>query len=328
MKPITAPYPDVPGFIYGCTREIWEERGVGAKLARYYAEDCLVRAPSGLTTSMRGVAADTLATLHQFPDRELVGEDVIWDDGGDGSFLSSHRLISVMRHLGDGSFGPATGALVKSRIIADCWVERGVITEEWLVRDGAAFARSLGMAPRDLAARLCDQDRAAGRPVGFFTPAQDRVGRYRPVVADDPAVAIVVAAYAAIWGGNTPAAIRDFYFPGVAVALPGGDVANGVTELDRFVVGLLASIPDARLSIHGATVNREPERPVRVAVRWSLDGAHTGWGRFGAPSGAPVHVMGMSHVHVSAESITAEWFLIDEVSIWKQILSRTGERPG
>lgn len=138
MSLVTAPYPDVPSFIYGCTREIWEDRGVGEKLSRYYAPDCLVRAPTGLTTSMAGVAADTLATLHQFPDRELVGEDVIWEGYYDGSFLSSHRLISVMRHGGDGAFGPASGCLVKSRIIADCWVKDGVITEEWLVRDGAA----------------------------------------------------------------------------------------------------------------------------------------------------------------------------------------------
>ena len=130
MTPDTGIYEDVPSFILGCTHEIWEDRGVGTKLARYYAQDCIVRAPTGLTTSMAGVAADTLATLHQFPDRELVGEDVIWDDCGDGSFLSSHRLISVMRHTGDGAFGAATGALVKSRIIADCWVKDGIITWE------------------------------------------------------------------------------------------------------------------------------------------------------------------------------------------------------
>ena len=30
-------YDSVPDFIYGITREIWEERGIGAKLERYYA---------------------------------------------------------------------------------------------------------------------------------------------------------------------------------------------------------------------------------------------------------------------------------------------------
>lgn len=321
MRPNTGPYPDIPSFIYGCTREIWEERGVGEKLRRYYADDCLVRAPSGLTTSMAGVAADTLATLHQFPDRQLVGEDVIWEDGGDGSFLSSHRLISVMRHLGDGGFGPASGALVKSRIIADCWVEDGRITEEWLVRDGAAFARSLGLSPRALAERLVTEDRAAGRPVAFFTPEQDVTGRYRPRIADDPAVARVVQGYQAIWDGKTPATIREHYFEGAAVAPPGGDTANGWGEIHRFVVGVLASMPDARLTIHGAVVNREPERPVRVALRWALDGTHGGWGRWGEPTGAALHVMGLSHLHLTQGQITAEWFLIDEVSIWKQILA-------
>jgi predicted ester cyclase len=321
MTPVTDPYPDVPSFIYGCTREIWEQRGVGAKLRRYYAEDCLVRAPSGLTTSMDGVAADTLATLHQFPDRALVGEDVIWEDGGDGSFLSSHRLISVMRHGGDGSFGPASGALVKSRIIADCWVKDGRITEEWLVRDGAAFARALGLTPRALAERLVAQDLAAGRPVGFFTPDQDVAGHYRPRIADDPAAARAIAAYGAIWGDKTPAAIRDHYVEGAAVALPGGDTANGWAEIDRFAIGLLASMPDARLTIHGAVANRERERPVRVSLRWSLDGTHRGWGRWGEPTGAPLHVMGLSHLHLTQGRITAEWVLIDEVSVWKQILA-------
>ena len=28
-------YRDVPGFIYGITREIWEDRGIGGKLEKY-----------------------------------------------------------------------------------------------------------------------------------------------------------------------------------------------------------------------------------------------------------------------------------------------------
>ena len=47
--PNTLHYPDVPAFIYGITREIWEDRGVGGKLDKYYAPNCLVRAPTGLS---------------------------------------------------------------------------------------------------------------------------------------------------------------------------------------------------------------------------------------------------------------------------------------
>lgn len=318
--PITAPYATVPEYILGCTREIWEERGLGAKLQRYYSPDCLVRAPSGLTTSMAGVEADTLATLHQFPDRQLVGEDVIWKDLGSGDFLSSHRLISVMRHQGDGRFGTATGALVKSRIIADCWVHQGVITEEWLVRDTAAFARALGQAPRAFAAGRLLQDRALGRLPAVFTPAQDGPSRCVPTIADDPAALALVTAYRRIWGERATAAIREHYHAGCAVHVPGGETRNGHEDLDRFVIGYLAAFPDARLTLHDATVLREPEAPVRVALRWSLDGVHCGWGAFGPPSGASVHIMGLTHAHLTGRRIVCEWLQIDEVAIWCQIL--------
>jgi predicted ester cyclase len=324
MKPDTGPYASVPDYIYGITREIWEDRGIGEKLARYYADDCLVRAPTGLTTGMAGVAGDTLQTLHQFPDRQLVGEDVVWSNHGDGSFLSSHRLISVMRHGGAGRFGPASGRLVKSRIIADCWVKDGQVKEEWLVRDQAAFARCLGLEPHELAAQLLAQDRATGRRP-FFLPEHDRTGVCRPEIADDPAVAAYVEAYERILGGKSTAAVREHYSPGAAVAVPGGDWCNGHAEIDAFFVSYLASAPDAVLRIENAIVNRDEEQPPRVALRWSLSGTHAGWGRFGAPSGAPLYIMGMSHAHLVNGRIVAEWILVDEVSVWKQALVARGD---
>ena len=145
MKYQIGNYNDVPDFIYGITREIWEDRGIGGKIKSYYADDCLVRAATGIATDNLGVTAQTLQTLHQFPDRQLVGEDVIWSGYDDGSFLSSHRLISVMRHTGDGIYGKATGRVVRSRIIADCYCVDTQVKEEWLARDQAAFARCMGI---------------------------------------------------------------------------------------------------------------------------------------------------------------------------------------
>lgn len=320
MLPDTRPYADVPGFIYGCTREIWEDRGVGEKLERYYAPGCLVRSPAGMTTTMANVTRDTLATIHQFPDRQLVGEDVIWTDCGDGTFLSSHRLLSVMRHEGDGSYGPATGRLVKARVIADCWVKDSVVTEEWLVRDQGAIARCLGIEPRALAATQLAADVAAGNQP-FFTPEQDRPSRYTPRLSDDPAALLHRRALERLWGAKTPGAIRELYHAGAAVYLPGGDWANGHDDLDRALVGWLASFPDAVLTVDDLSCNRDPDRPPRTTARFSLRATHSGWGRFGQPTGAPVYLMGIAHAHVEAGRIAAEWLLFDEVPIWKQILS-------
>ena len=319
MTPNTLHYPDVPAFIYGITREIWEDRGIGGKLDVYYGADCLVRAPTGLTADNTGVLAQTMQTLHQFPDRQLVGEEVIWAGYDDGSFLSSHRLVSVMRHQGDGSYGQATNRVVKSRIIADCWVVNGVVTEEWLVRDQSSFARCLGLEPRELAREMAASDMRRHGAVQFFLPEHDKPGRYRPTVEDGPEATLCIEGYRRIWGQKDLSAIRGLYFHGAALSAPGGLQFNGHDDIDRFYLGYLASFPDAVLEIQSAIVNHDAGQAPRVALRWSLRGTHSGFGHFGEPTGAPVYVMGLSHLEIVAGRVHREWMVTDEVSIWKQI---------
>ena len=316
-----APYTSVPEFIYGITREIWEDRGIGNKLDAHYAKDIALRAPSGFTGSNAGVKAQTLQTLHQFPDRQLVGEDVIWRDCGDGTYLSSHRLVSVMTHTGSGSYGQASGQRVTSRIVAECWVKNKVVIEEWLVRDQAAFANCLGQTAEQLARNMVDAELACGTPVSFFTPAQDQPSNYPATLSDDSAALAYCAGLQQIWHEKTLKAIKNLYFHGATLFAPGGQARYGHADIDRFVIGYLASFPDAVLRIHSTIVNREAESAVRLAVRWSLDGTHCGYGHFGAPTGAPVHIMAMSHVHMTKGYITSDWLLTDEVAIWKQIFA-------
>lgn len=319
MDPVIGFYRDVPAFIYGITREIWEDRGVGGKLESLYAPNVLVRAATGLTADNTGVAAQTLQTLHQFPDRQLVGEDVIWAGYPDGTFLSSHRLISVMRHQSSGSYGPASGRMVRSRIIADCWVVNGVVTEEWLVRDQAAFALCLGRQPRELAQAMAEADLGRTGEVAFYTPERDQAGVYAPDV--QAGAETYIDGYRRLWDAKDLSAVRALYFHGAAMAVPGGDTRYGHVDIDRFYLGYLASFPDAGFSVQSATVNRDPGRPLRVALRWSLRATHSGYGHFGEPTGAPVYVMGLSHAEIVDGLVRSEWMLTDEVAIWKQIIA-------
>ena len=321
-------YASVPDFIYGITREIWEERGIGGKLDKYYAPDILLRAATGFTGSNAGVASQTLQTLHQFPDRQLVGEDVIWTGYDDGTFLSSHRLTSVMTHTGDGILGRATGARVRSRIIADCWVRNQVVVEEWLVRDQAAFAKCLGLEPRALARDMVDREIRSGVPISYFVPAHDKPGSFVSTVQDDETIAHVLKDLTRLWQARETAAIRDIYFHGTAFHAPGGEVLYGHQDIDTFAIGYLASFPDAAYKVESARINRDPEQPTRMALRWSLTGTHSGFGHFGEPTGAPVYVMGMSHLNLTAGRITVEYMVTDEVSIWKQIFAHTHSRAG
>ena len=315
---------DLPDYIEKITREIWEDRGIGGSLEKYYARDIIVRAPPGITTTNDGVTASTLATLHEFPDRQLIYEDVIWSGNDQDGFLSSHRLISVMRKHGAGTHGPASGALVRSRVIADCVFKANQITEEWLIRDYASFANCLGTTAEALARDLCEQDlRRTGR-VQFFTPASDIAGPYVAHIDDSAEATSYVAAWQAIWGTKTPAAIREHYRPGAAVFVPGGEALNGHDDIDRFVISYLAAFPDAAFSVDHLIVNRDPGQPVRIALRWSITATHSGWGRFGEPGGAPIYIMGMTHAHIIDGRIAMEWIQIDEVTIWKQIMAHSG----
>ena len=241
---------------------------------------------------------------------------MIWRATGGNGFLSSHRLISVMHHRGEGVLGPATSRTVRARIIADCLVRDGVVIEEWLARDQAAFAHCLGMTARELA-----QAQIARGDAGFFTPADDREGDYEPVIEDDPDLVAVIALLARIWDAKDTSTVRQLYFHGAALHAPGGASRHGWTDIDQWIVGYLASFPNARWRVHSAHINRDPGLPLRVALRWSFDGAHSGWGHFGQPSGRPVHVMGFTHLDLAAGCVRADWTVTDEVAIWKQILA-------
>ena len=67
-------YASVPDFIYGITREIWEDCGIGGKLDNYYVKDILLCAATGFTGSNDGVTAQTLQSLHLFHDRRFTAE--------------------------------------------------------------------------------------------------------------------------------------------------------------------------------------------------------------------------------------------------------------
>lgn len=320
MKGFDKHFQDLPDYILRITREIWEDRGVGPALKRYYADDILLRASTGMVKGSHGVLAGTLQTLHEFPDRELVGEDVVWSGDDERGYLSSHRILSIKRHTGNGIYGKASGKTIRARTIAECWCRDNQIVEEWLIRDQAAFARCLGMSPRKLAAVQAKLDLKTTGKVAYFKPADDASGEFNPVVEDCEVAARYAECWRAIWQNKHPAAIKAFYHKGIAVEVPGGGSVNGYSDLDRFMISYLAAFPDASLKIEQLMVNENEGQAARVAMRFSINATHSGWGRFGMPSGAPIHIMGLTQAHLVNGRITMEWILVDEVAIWKQII--------
>ena len=108
MKGFDPKWKDFPDFIIGITKEIWENRDISS-LKHYYSRDIPVRSPGSLVIGNTKVIAATVATLAEFPDRTLLGEDVIWSGEPETGMLSSHRIYTTATHLGNGAYGDATG---------------------------------------------------------------------------------------------------------------------------------------------------------------------------------------------------------------------------
>jgi hypothetical protein len=56
-----------------------------------------------------------------------------------------------------------------------------------------------------------------------------------------------------------------------------------------------------------------------VAVRWSLAGWHEGEGRYGAPTGAPLLIMGVSHFRMIGGRVREEVTIWDDIAVLRQI---------
>ena len=313
-----AEFATLDDYIRVITARIWEGRQVDA-ISRYYGAECAVITPGGTSEGVEAVVRGTLETLHQFPDRRLLCEDIVSAGDAERGFLSSHRIASTMTHRGDGAFGSATGLPVQVRTVADCVCVGNRIVHEWLVRDQGAIALQLGSSPRALA-RLWLESKGAPTlplwqppaPASWANPAHATAG-----------ARLLADTYRALWSGDL-AVLQRTCDEAIALQLPNGQAALGVAAAEAFWFGYTAAFDGATLHIDSLAERIEPGRTPRVAMRWRLTGRHTGGGRFGAATQQPVEILGITHAEVdhARDRILREWVLIDEVALWMQLCSR------
>ena len=322
MKGFSDRFTDFPDYILGITQEIWEHRNL-ATLHHYYAPDIPVRSPGSIVFGNEGVIGATMATLAEFPDRRLLGEDVIWSGSPEEGMLSSHRILSTATHLGDGVYGKATGKKLRYRIIADCHAIDNQINDEWLIRDQGAVVRQLGWDPKEYAIDLIEREGGPENCVQPFHPSIDQVGPYTGRGNDNAWGAKYADILNRIMGADL-GVIPSEYDRAVTGFYPGGKELISTDGVDDFWISLRAAFPSASFTIDHQIGREDPMMSPRSAIRWSLTGKHDGWGAFGKPSGAEVHVMGISHVEFGPWGIRREYTLFDETSVWKQIAMKTG----
>jgi predicted ester cyclase len=322
MKGFDPKFKDFPDYIIGITKEIWEDRNI-ATLHHYYSEDIVVRTPASVVVGNKGVIGATMATLAEFPDRTLLGEDVIWSGTPEEGMLSSHRLLSTATHARDGIYGAATGKKLVYRILADCHAIDNQINDEWLVRDQTAIVKQLGWEPKAYAANLIEMEGGPENCVRPLTPLNDIAGPYKHRGNDNEWGQTLADTISSIMRADM-AVIPRVYDRAVQSEYPGGATGHGFGPVDEFWMGLRAAFPDATFTIEHSIGRDDPMMAPRAAVRWSLQGAHSGWGAFGAPTGAEVYILGISHAEFGPWGLRRDYTLIDETAVWKQILLATG----
>lgn len=321
MKGFEPRFTDFPDYILKITEEIWEQRRIGS-LQQYYSDDIVVRTPNGIATGNAGVIAATMQTLSEFPDRVLLGEDVIWSGTPETGMLSSHRILSTATHLGDGIFGKASGKSLTYRAIANCHAIDNKIDDEWLIRDTGAIVRQTGQMPKDFAQAKLD----GGEKPRPFISAMDLPGPAARGGNDDnfgqqyaEILTQIMRADFGVIGSRYDRAIEAHY--------PGGSSGYGRPFAERFWLALRSSFPSASFTIHQCIGRADTGLTPRAALFFALEGLHEGHGYFGPPTGKPVYVMGAAHAEFGPYGVRREWVLFDEVAIWLQILSRDWAAP-
>ena len=323
MKGFDSEFHDLAQYIRVITDRIWEGRRI-ADIYLYYSDPCIVETALSVSTSIEEVVAGTQATLAMFPDRRLLAEDVIQSGDSSGGYLSSHRIISPMTHLGAGNFGLPTGRRIQARTIADCVCLNNRIVHEWLVRDHAAIARQIGMTPQGLAQQWLKQ-RGGWTKSTAGPPAH----RYVSYVSTDPLA--VLYAQAVEGFAHRRGSVEQIYDDAAQQIGPGETTCYGQAEIASFWQGLFGALHVKQFAVeHLASqpgrFNSSAGGPTdRVALRFRAKAMHahddSGISRYGFHSGRPVEILGILHAEFSAGRVIREWVLVDDVAIWMQILT-------
>lgn len=313
---------DASDYILGITKEIWEDRKIHT-LHHTYGPDLIVRSPASVVVGNKGIIAATQSTLAEFPNRELLGEDVMVCPTETDSFLSSHRLLCTATHTHPGQYGAPTGRRLAYRILADCWCQNDAVHDEWLVRDQGAIVVQMGADIADWTRDLIAREGGPENCVKPMTPANDVQGPYQDHGNDDEwgqTAADVVTTMMEDGFSKVP----DAYDRAATLHYPAHETAHNWGGVEQFWMGLRTAFSSAEFKVEHQFGCDDSLMPTRAALRWSLHGTHDGFGRFGPPTGAQVYVMGITHFEFGPRGIRREWTLIDDTAIWKQILLHQG----
>jgi len=325
MKGFDSEFTDIVDYILRITYRIWEGKQVGL-CYDYYSDDCPVYTLAGYCEGAEVVTQNTIKTLGSFPDRTLHADNIIWGGDEDSGYHSSHLICTNMTNMGPSEFGPATGKKAQIQVIAHCVVKDNKIIEEWLVRDNYSLAEQLGVNPAEWAKEQAKTPLAPNSTfANWLSSEHDRVtnnqATQRLAVANDATnEQALITKLHNIWNARMVGDAHLLYAEQARLHASARPDFEGVTDIQRFYLEIQASLPDLKVSFDYSCTNSMNKDGDYVAVRWTLAGTHTGGRLWGAPTNAPILILGESHYKFDEQGkIIEEWTVFDELAILTQI---------
>jgi len=315
---------DILDYVLGTNFEIWAQGEVDL-VSQYYGRDVCVYGLDGVVHGATAIMDATRDMLASYPDRLLLSDDVIWSGNRLEGYYASHRTLSPMTNRGDTLFGPATGRHVDMLEIADRFVEEGVITRAWSMRDNHALVAQLGHDP--LAAATILAGRRDERSARWLSFEIDRLGRAGidteflvPAAAAESAHEFAAQVVPSLWAPGGPGDLERFYQPYAVLHRSPTAVFSGREAVLDHYAGLRGAFNAVGASIdHVAMQSRAPGQ-LEVAARWTVAGQHVGPYLGLAATGRMALVLGASHWRVVQERIAIEWTVFDGLGVLAQLV--------
>jgi predicted ester cyclase len=318
MKGFDKKYKNFPDYILKITKQIWEGKDVDS-IGEFYTDNIPVRSPFGITYGNKPVIEATYNTLKEFPNRQLLGEDVIWNGNDDKGYHSSHRILSKGTHLGDGFYGKPTGKDIYYRVIADCACKDNQVYDEWIVRDQGAMVRQIGYTPKEFAQIMIDKEGGLEKAKKLFDKNDIKPSDYQPEkIKKDSAGQKYSEILSKVFEEG-----YDFndYNRASSIYWPGNKLGHGREDISKFWNSLKDIFTDIKFTIEHVGYLDESNKNPRASIRWFLEGMHSNDSDdYGKKTNSKLFIMGINHVELNQDGIIREWVLFDEVAIWKQIL--------
>ena len=320
MKGFDKKYKNFPDYILKITKQIWEGKDVDS-IGEFYTDNIPVRSPFGITYGNKPVIEATYNTLKEFPNRQLLGEDVIWNGNDDKGYHSSHRILSKGTHLGDGFYGKPTGKDIYYRVIADCACKDNQVYDEWIVRDQGAMVRQIGYTPKEFAQIMIDKEGGLEKAKKLFDKNDIKPSDYQPEKIKKESSGqkyseILSKVFEEGYDFNNYNRASSIYWPG-------NKLGHGREDISKFWNSLKDIFTDIKFTIEHVGYLDESNKNPRASIRWFLEGIHSEDSEdYGKKTNSKLFIMGINHVELNQDGVIREWVLFDEVAIWKQILMK------